>query len=600
MGRRTDLTRARERFLEGGTTDPDAVVRAEIAASWERSRAAGLDASRFEVPFVGDLDFDGSLVHCARPVLDDLAEKLSGMAVAVVLTDAEGHLLDRRVGEDELRRRLDAISLAPGFSYAEQFAGTNGVGTALSGAAPALVVGPEHFTDRLTPFACAGAPVHDPIGGLAGILDVTCLRDQASDLMRFLARQAARDISEAMRERGSFGARAVMVAFRAACARHDGPVLAVAHDFVIANRAAREGLSAPERDAIAARAAEGVRAGTEERILLADGPARVVYTTVPAGRPGGVVAEVVRSTSTLRLASASMPPSPALEGSGRAPGAAGGPRLLPGLAGTSSSWRAVAAALRSAAAESRSVVVLGETGVGKTVAVRAAHRELRPTARWVVIDAGEPEAADTLASLPATVGSGPATVVVRRLETLGRVGADALAEMLEDVPSQWWIVGVVTGESVAPTCPVHAVIAEFAASVVVEPLRRRPDDIPLLAAALLARLAPGRRVRLTPAAEALLTGALWAGNVHELTVALRHALAARPAGDLESGDLPGEVAAHGTRRRLSPIEAAERDLIVDALVQAGGNRCRAATALGLGRSTLYRRLRAFGLTDVGR
>jgi transcriptional regulator of acetoin/glycerol metabolism len=57
---------------------------------------------------------------------------------------------------------------------------------------------------------------------------------------------------------------------------------------------------------------------------------------------------------------------------------------------------------------------------------------------------------------------------------------------------------------------------------------------------------------------------------------------------------------HGTRRRLTPLETAERDLIVGALIEARGNRVKAASALGMGRATLYRRLRAFGLTDVGR
>ncbi|WP_433030573.1 helix-turn-helix domain-containing protein [Actinomycetospora sp. CA-053990] len=81
---------------------------------------------------------------------------------------------------------------------------------------------------------------------------------------------------------------------------------------------------------------------------------------------------------------------------------------------------------------------------------------------------------------------------------------------------------------------------------------------------------------------------------------LRRALAARPAGDITPADLPGEFAVSGTRRRLTPLEAAERDLIVSALVEANGNRSQAAAVLGIGRATLYRRLRAFGITDVGR
>ncbi|MEJ2869893.1 helix-turn-helix domain-containing protein [Actinomycetospora sp. OC33-EN08] len=593
------LDRARERFLGGSGLDTG--VRPEIVQSWERSLRAGVDADELSLPYDPDLDFDGSLVHCARPVLDDLSERLSGMSVAVVLSDADGHVLDRRVGAGELQRRLDAISLAPGFSYAEEFAGTNGVGTALEGNSPAMVIGAEHYTDRLRPFACAGAPVHRPGGDLAGILDVTCLAAEANDLMRFLARQAARDIEEVLRERGSVGSRAVMAAFRAACARVRGPVLALADDFVIANRAADDTLTEADRELIARYAAELRRRGpSEERALLDDGPVRLLITPAPAERPAGVVVEVVRSTSTLRLAggaaatltrtvTASPSPAPATTRE----------RPLAGLAGTTRSWRSTSAALRTAATAVRSTLVLGETGVGKLAAVRAAHREIRPAARLVVVDGDGADAVEDLLAVADDLAD-PATVVVRRLESLDDAGAEALAELLADTPAEVWIVGLVTGDAVPVGRPVHDVLGGFAGSLVVEPLRRRPEDVAPLVDALLARLAPGRRVRCTPEALALLGGARWPGNVAQLSDVLRRALAVRPAGDIEAGDLPAEVAVHGTRRRLTPLETAERDLIVSALIEARGNRVQAAAALGMGRATLYRRLRAFGITDVGR
>ncbi|MDD7965781.1 sigma-54-dependent Fis family transcriptional regulator [Actinomycetospora lemnae] len=612
------LGRAREYFVDRGSVSASGIVRPEIVDSWERSRRAGVDATHLDLPYEPDLDFDGSLANCARPVLDDLAERLSGMSVAVVLTDADGRVLERRVGEGELQRRLDAISLAPGFSYAEEFAGTNGVGTSLEGAIPALVVGAEHFSERLQAFACAGAPVRGPDGALAGILDVTCLRSEANDLMRFLAQQAATDIEDVLRERGGVGIRRVMAAFRATCARTRGPVLALTDDLVMANRAARA-LSPLDQDRVTMRALElGETARPhQDRVLLADGPARLMITPVPAERPVGVVVEVVPSRSSLRLAGREdapperpdmpAPPGPALPGpsssvSTWAPPAPAADRPLPGLPGDSRPWRSVAAALRTAAAAARSTVVLGEPGTGKTAAVRAVHGETRSCARWVAVDGTDPEAAVTLAGYAAeasTDGAGPVTVVVRHTEALDEAGAGALTALLGEVPSTWWVVGLITAERAPEEGPVSGVLAGFATSVLVEPLRRRPDDVPVIAAALLARLAPSRRARCTPETAALLTGARWPGNVTQLSGVLRRALAARPAGDIEPGDLPADFAS-GTRRRLTPLESAERDLIVSALVEANGNRKQAAAALGIGRATLYRRLRAFGISDVGR
>ncbi|GAA4882085.1 sigma-54-dependent Fis family transcriptional regulator [Actinomycetospora straminea] len=608
------LGRAREYFVDRGSVSASGIVRPEIVDSWERSRRAGVDATHLDLPYEPDLDFDGSLANCARPVLDDLAERLSGMSVAVVLTDADGRVLERRVGEGELQRRLDAISLAPGFSYAEEFAGTNGVGTSLEGAIPALVVGAEHFSERLQAFACAGAPVRGPDGALAGILDVTCLRSEANDLMRFLAQQAATDIEDVLRERGGVGIRRVMAAFRATCARTRGPVLALTDDLVMANRAARA-LSPLDQDRVTMRALElGETARPhQDRVLLADGPARLMITPVPAERPVGVVVEVVPSRSSLRLAGREdlprdlpAPPGPELPGpssvSTWAPPAPAADRPLPGLPGDSRPWRSVAAALRTAAAAARSTVVVGEPGTGKTAAVRAVHGETRPGARWIAIDGTDPEAAVTLAGYAAEASTdepGPATVVVRHTEALDEAGPGALTALLGEVPSTWWVVGLITAERAPEEGPVSGVLGGFATSVLVEPLRRRPDDVPVIAAAVLARLAPSRRARCTPETAALLIGARWPGNVTQLTGVLRRALAARPAGDIEPGDLPAEFAS-GTRRRLTPLETAERDLIVSALLEANGNRKQAAEALGIGRATLYRRLRAFGISDVGR
>jgi sigma-54 dependent transcriptional regulator, acetoin dehydrogenase operon transcriptional activator AcoR len=605
------LGRAREHFVGEGAVSSRGVVRPEIVDSWERSRRAGVDATHLALPYEPDLDFDGSLANCARPVLDDLAERLSGMSVAVVLTDADGRVLERRVGEGELQRRLDAISLAPGFSYAEEFAGTNGVGTALEGAMPALVVGAEHFSERLQAFACAGAPVRGPDGGLAGILDVTCLRSEANDLMRFLAQQAATDIEDVLRERGGVGIRRVMAAFRATCARARGPVLALTDDLVMANRAARA-LPAADQDRITLRALElgyGARPH-QDRVLLADGPARLHITPVPPERPAGVVVEVVPSRSNLRLAHGDDPP-----GLVPPPGRGSGPRTvelpspppaadraLPGLAGDSRPWRSAASSLRCAAGSGRSTVVLGEPGVGKAAAVRAVHGELRSHARWVVVDGTDPEAAVTLGgyAAEAAAGAGPVTLVVRHTEALDAAGSGALTSLLEEVPPTWWVVGLVTAERAPEHGPVGDVLAGFATSVLVEPLRRRPDDVPMIAAALLARLAPARRASCTIETTALLVGARWPGNVTQLADVLRRALTARPAGDVEPADLPADFAVSGTRRRLTPLETAERDLIVSALVEANGNRSQAASALGIGRATLYRRLRAFGISDVGR
>ena len=63
---------------------------------------------------------------------------------------------------------------------------------------------------------------------------------------------------------------------------------------------------------------------------------------------------------------------------------------------------------------------------------------------------------------------------------------------------------------------------------------------------------------------------------------------------VELADLPPECRAT-TRRQLTPIEALERDAIVDALSMYDGDKQAAAAALGMSRATIYRKIREYGI-----
>jgi transcriptional regulator of acetoin/glycerol metabolism len=122
-------------------------------------------------------------------------------------------------------------------------------------------------------------------------------------------------------------------------------------------------------------------------------------------------------------------------------------------------------------------------------------------------------------------------------------------------------------------------------AVELPPLRERPEDIGPIAAALLG----GRRLR--PEALQLLERAPWPGNVRELALAL-HATSAPVIG---VGDLPAELRALGARVPTSGLQRLEAEAIARALAGCGGNKREAARALGISRSTLYRKLRSYGL-----
>lgn len=125
------------------------------------------------------------------------------------------------------------------------------------------------------------------------------------------------------------------------------------------------------------------------------------------------------------------------------------------------------------------------------------------------------------------------------------------------------------------------------------PLRERREDIPALAAYFLQRQQSryGREFEISPGAMRALLAHPWPGNVRELRHAVERAVLLAEGDTLEVADLglqPGPET--GARLDGLTLEDAERILIQRALGRFDGNVSRAAEALGISRSALYRRL----------
>jgi DNA-binding NtrC family response regulator len=140
--------------------------------------------------------------------------------------------------------------------------------------------------------------------------------------------------------------------------------------------------------------------------------------------------------------------------------------------------------------------------------------------------------------------------------------------------------------------------------IAVPPLRERRDDIPLLAAHVLGKMAgaKGQARRLSSPALAALTAYAWPGNVRELENVLER-VAVSPTGDtVDVEDLPAAFREpHPARLEgplfegLPPLEEMEKRYLVHVLGVLKGNRTRAAEVLGIDRRTLYRMMERFGL-----
>jgi transcriptional regulator of acetoin/glycerol metabolism len=130
------------------------------------------------------------LLRAAAPVLRSLVERLGDLRISFLLTDADARILDQRVSQRALRGLLDARNVVPGFVFAEDVAGTNGLGTAIELRRTTHIDGYGHYATDLVAFTCVGMPITDPIRArCVGVLDVT-LRGRPGQPARHAHRRA--------------------------------------------------------------------------------------------------------------------------------------------------------------------------------------------------------------------------------------------------------------------------------------------------------------------------------------------------------------------------------------------------------------------------
>ncbi len=178
---------------QGGTASK------RLMASWRRSEEYGVSLETVEPVWAGTIDSDSLFVECGHEVLTGLHRTLANEPVSVMLTDADGLVLNRFSGDTSLLRALDAVHLAPGFAFSEREAGTNGLGLALADRTPTLVQAEEHYSASLCTYTCAAVPVLDHVTGrLEGCVNITTWARSSAGLLLALAESAASTTSALM------------------------------------------------------------------------------------------------------------------------------------------------------------------------------------------------------------------------------------------------------------------------------------------------------------------------------------------------------------------------------------------------------------------
>jgi transcriptional regulator of acetoin/glycerol metabolism len=546
-------------------------IRPEIRESWLRSEELRIDPLHAAATPGVIEDRDEHLIAAAKPILDDLGDLLFDTGTAAVLTDETIKMLDFRCGDADLARKMDELDASLGSCWAEHAVGTNATALAALLGHPIEVFGREHYAVELASIATAAAPIFDPETKLiAGVLNLSCDIEHSSAHMRSAAVQAARAIEQRLNGSTDESARTALFRFLAATreTEEEEAIFVLSDEMLLSNAAAGTLLDRLDRASLRSQAALATASeqGHLAELALLDGtrlPAQVVAVDPKESRAGVIVhiAADVASTSP------------------RARRQVGAPARDDSLRAT---------------ARSSSVLIVGPSGSGKLTLARELH-EHSGRDKLVIIDGYADARRDASAcffrELLAGTWSDDTTLVVRHIDGLGVSSMSRLRALLAEATEPPPIIATLTVEPGALQPPEFS--EQFIDKLYVPQLQQRADAFPEIVADLMRR--HGASGHMQPAAIKMLAAQPWPGNVRELENVIKGVVSSRRTCDITVRDLPPEVRRTAEGRRLTRMEQLERAAIEQALDEAGGNRSMAASILEIGRATLYRKLKAYGL-----
>lgn len=187
-------------------------MRAEVADSWHRSAAAGVQVDTVDAPITLSAEHlrDYRQAHPLAqvfPLLDDvLGQAARDCDTIMAVSDEAGQLL-WVCGNPKVLRAAEAIGFVEGSNWDERVAGTNAPGMAIATGRTATVIGAEHFRRSVQRWSCAATPIHDPnSASLLGVLDITggesIVKPETVAMVRAAARMAESEIARALLTRG--------------------------------------------------------------------------------------------------------------------------------------------------------------------------------------------------------------------------------------------------------------------------------------------------------------------------------------------------------------------------------------------------------------
>lgn len=575
-------------------------------------------------------------LHTARFGVEMLYRQIAGLGYVLLLTDAKGITVDF-IGDPTFNNNLRKAGLYLGADWNEPHAGTCAVGTCIATEEALTVHQSDHFDATHIPLTCTAAPVFDPSGKLAAVLDISALRSPEPKASQFLALQLVKSFAHKIENAN------LLNRFR--------------HEWIIKLSGSAE-FADVDPDYMMAVDNSGRIIGFNNRArqLLARelsrrpdlrlrsdgfGVSDIFECTVDDlprfahSRPTGQrILRLANSGATLFAQTLPPPNKLTVPAASRTESALTAP-LRNLFRGDSTMHQVVTRAVKLINTQ-MGLLITGETGTGKEHLTKALHT--------VSARAGKPFVAVNCAALPESLIESElfgheagaftgATAKGKKGLVLEADGGTLFLDEIGDMPisSQTRLLRVLAEREVTPvgrTRPVPLNIRVIAAThrdlvalvkagqfredlyfrlngavLALPPLRQR-TDIEWLIDHLLHRLATEHKIdyALTASARAALLKYQWPGNIRELINALDHGCALSTGGTIDLTDLPDLIAQSlrgetpGKAARSGSAESQQADELRTALRNNRWNVSRVARERGVDRSTIHRQILRFGIT----
>lgn len=580
------------------TLAPEETANPLLSDSWFRSQLYGLQPTTDEFPRLRSgeladlLASHSGLQQLTQPVVGALSRKVADLQSVVILSDASGLVL-QTFGNMNAMQKAQSFALAPGNLWSESGRGTNAIGTALAIDDSCEIDGRQHFLTSNQDLYCAAIPIQSPDGQIAGVLDISGPAHFPHPHTLGWVKEAAKQI-EYLWVKQSLHPQQWLMSLHSQPQKLDSveELLLVFSDNVLTagNRLAmRElGLGSEQLGHITFQQLFPLLTQTAVTVPLPLTVRRQSY--------------YYRLRAPTRSAVAvSAPPAVDLPFAGPREGEKMVRLLNAGIA----------------------LCIEGETGCGKEYVSRTLHQHSRwRSGKFVAINcAAIPESlieSELFGYQPgAFTGASKNGYIGKIREADGGV---LFLDEIGDMPMllQTRLLRVLQEKEVTPLgasqstpvnfaviCATHRNLAQRVAdgefredlfyrlrefALAIPPLRGWPA-LPAFIQRLWQALGAGqRRVQLSPDLLDNLARLPWPGNVRQLQSLMKVLLALADDGArLEVDDLPAEYRAAPAPAAPRGLQQHDSQLIADTLTTYNGNVSKAAQALGVARSTLYRR-----------